>query len=711
MSMTNDRSDLYWAIEEPDKLVESLKDHWENHGKFLRGSVYYRRILRNLAYYHDMFFDKVGEAINMEIKMSGEEGNQILAGIGHFRSLLDHIFQFAAGDRRALTGRAVNTDVKSMQQARLGTGIIDYYQRERGLEEVLRTAAVHALVFAQGFVMHTWDPDTGDPAEQEKAGIIDQIPDPQMAPMDQMAPMGGGLPVDGNPVPMMAETLPQGPKFKGDVVLRNPTALDVAWNCSRPWKEKKWVIVRTYENRWDLAAMYPEKHDEILTYEEEKQSALSFYTGIPEYLDEDQVPVFHFFHERTPAVPTGRYCQWIPDNWLRDTELPYKRIPVSRISAGEWVGTGTGWTPAFSLQAPQEMHNGEISSIITNHAAYASQGLWAPPGSERITILTPKKGPRIYSSPVKPEPLPFLSPNPELHKMEDRIVQHMQLISGVSGATRGIPEAGVTAGNALALLDAKSVQANSPFVYSYQKLGEEVATAVLQMFQQFATMERSVVVLGIHNMPHLETFTNNNLEMVDRVVVESVNPMTKTLAGKDAKAKDLISIGAIKNVEQYNQVYETGNLDPMFEADRAQLNVVRQENEALMLGESIEVMDVDYHSLHIREHQGVLSTMAVRRDPKVAANTLAHIMDHVMRSINPGSQVLQAIMGYQDISMFAMGMGQPAMSPMGGPTTTSNPGAPPKVQDGTGGETAPANPAEPNPMAPKQVPVPNQPPA
>jgi hypothetical protein len=702
---TTKNADVYWATEEPDRLIQSLEDKWRDYNKYLKNSLYYRRVLRNLAYIHGQFFGKITDSIDLEVSRIGEEDNMIGYGVNHFRSLLDHIFQFAAGDRLALKCRAVNSDNEALHQARLGTSILDYYQREKGLEDKVRSAAWHSLIFAQGFIKHTWDPDIGKPTVQEppQASVMEM-----MAGGDQLNPglpgeMPGNMPPGGEvgfPPPV--------PTFEGDVSLDNPTILDLAWNIARPWTEKSWIIARSYKNRWDLLAKLPEKADDILKYEEDRAEKLAFYKGLPEPMDEDQIPVFEFFHRKTEAVPTGRYCQYIPGTWFYDTELPYEDIPISRISAGEWIGQGTGWTPAFSLQAPQEMLNGELSSIVTNHAAFASQGLWVPPGAERLKLVATKKGPRIYTSAAKPEPLQFLAPHPELHKMADKIVADMQLVVGVSGATRGIAEAGVTAGNALALLDAKSVQANSPFVYSYQHLGEDVGTAIVRMIRKFSKSPRTVVILGKANMPYQQYFTGKDLELVDKVVVESVNPLTKTLAGKDAKAKDLIAIGAVRNVEQYNQVYETGNLEPMFEAERSQLSVIREENEALLRGEPVAALDTDNHLLHCKEHPSVLCTKENRNNPQIVQNVLAHEMEHIKRSMQPGVQLIQQFMGYPTVQM-PMGMAPPGQAntqTMGSEPPVVTPNGPP---GGGSNEIKTPKQAIPPPQSPKQVPQPIEP--
>ena len=44
----------YWAVEEPEELIEHLEDRVKKYFKQLRNGVFWRRVLRNLAYYHGM---------------------------------------------------------------------------------------------------------------------------------------------------------------------------------------------------------------------------------------------------------------------------------------------------------------------------------------------------------------------------------------------------------------------------------------------------------------------------------------------------------------------------------------------------------------------------------------------------------------------------------------------------------------------------------
>jgi hypothetical protein len=439
----------------------------------------------------------------------------------------------------------------------------------------------------------------------------------------------------------------------------------MAWDFSRPWSKSQWAIVREPINKWDLVEKYSEHEEAILRAEDkdDKYVNVSIYKDSLEIVEEDIIYVYRFFHEKTEAVPTGRYCYYVADQWLDDVELPYRKKPISRITPGEWIGQGTGWTPAFSLQAPQEMLNGELSAIASNHAAFGTQDMWVPTGQEKLKVTRHKGGLRVISSGVKPEALSLLDTKPEMFKFVQDLITNMQLIVGVTGATRGIPEKGVTAGNALALLDAQSIQFNSSFVYSFNRFNEDVATSSIRTLQDFANTERVITILGKANMPYRYKFRGEDLKKVDRFVVESVNPLTKTLAGRDAKAKDLIQIGAIRTPEQYNQVFESGNLEPMFEAAMSQLSIIRDENEALLEGNPVHAAEIDHHVLHIKEHATIFGTIANRQDPNIAGNGLPHIMDHISKLMDPNIQLLQMTLGYQVPPGFMLSEGMMTPAP------------------------------------------------
>ena len=55
-------------------------------------------------------------------------------------------------NRPSMDARAINTDAKSLSQTYLANGILDYYMREKHLEDALKKAVEMAVVMGSGYV-------------------------------------------------------------------------------------------------------------------------------------------------------------------------------------------------------------------------------------------------------------------------------------------------------------------------------------------------------------------------------------------------------------------------------------------------------------------------------------------------------------------------------------------------------------------------------
>jgi hypothetical protein len=133
---------------------------------------------------------------------------------------------------------------------------------------------------------------------------------------------------------------------------------------------------------------------------------------------------------------------------------------------------------------------------------------------------------------------------------------------------------------------------------------------------------------------------------------------------------------------------ESGNVEPMLEAARAQLNIVREENEWFLddnrdMSMPPLAMAIDDHVLHQKEHASLLSTLQARNAP-FALLVLAHIQQHESALVNAQVQMKQVQLGY-DIPLPAM-TGAPGMPTMGG---MPQQGGPPQASEQDDGNEGP----------------------
>jgi len=326
------------------------------------------------------------------------------------------------------------------------------------------------------------------------------------------------------------------------------------------WDRKVYCIVRHYENKWDLVVQHPKQRDAILSAdkftdnEEDTNRPLQLENEV--YQETDHVEVFYFYHKKTEALPDGRFVKYVPGAVLIDSPIPYRDIPVYRVTPGELLLSPFGYTSAFDLQAPQEILNMEVSTIATNHKTFGIQNIWTETG-DNVSTQEIDGGLNLLQSAQPPQALQLTSTPQEIFINKDSTIQDMEYLSGVNSVARGQPEASLKSGTALALIDAKAVQFNSSLIHSYHSLIEDVGTAILDLLRDHATTERVFSIVGKYNRVNMHKFMGSDLEHVDRVIVESTNPAMNTFSGRIELADKLLNTGLLTTPEEYINVIQT----------------------------------------------------------------------------------------------------------------------------------------------------------
>src|SRR6478609_3710363 len=151
----------------------------------------------------------------------------------------------------------------------------------------------------------------------------------------------------------------------GDIEFMNLSPFDVLVDTNQDDNKKNdWVICRSFKNRFDLAAKYPEPEDEILALPTKGQ-ILKYTTFTYSYDDTDLIPVYEFFHKRTESMPEGRYMLYLDsDIVLLDSPMPYRDLPVYAIAPSYYLGTPYGYTPMFDLLPIQDAVNSIYTTIL-----------------------------------------------------------------------------------------------------------------------------------------------------------------------------------------------------------------------------------------------------------------------------------------------------------------------------------------------------------
>lgn len=626
----------YWASVPNNEIADNILERVDRYYEYLSLSGRIDLYRRSWAYY---FRPRLTGA---RINPVGEQGELTSLSVNHYRNLLTHLETMTTQQRAVFEPRATNSDVKSQSQVILATGLLDYYMREKKLERNIKQAVKDSLIFGEGFVRAEWDATGGDTYGK--------------------TPMGT-------------------PAYQGDIKYTNYIPLDVVRDFTKTSSgQDEWFILRDFQNKYTLAAKYPELEDKILNDSIDMLEIARTTTINALALEEsDNVAVYTLIHKPTPALPQGRYVTCLDNGTVMlDGPLPYKETHVYRIAPDEEAGTIFGFTVGYDLLSMQEGIDILYSTAITNQSTFGVQNILVPKGHDLSTAqMAGGLNVMEYDKNVgKPEALNLTSTPPEIFNFMQMLEKLMETISGVNSVARGNPEASLKSGAALALVQSMAIQFSMGLQISYAQLVEDLGTGTIHILQDFASVPRVAAIAGKSNRPLMKEFTGDDLDAINRVMVDMGNPMTRTTAGKVNLADQMMQHNLIDNPDQYIQVVTTGRLEPIIEGKQAELLLIKGENEKLADGVQVPVIITDQHSQHILEHKTVLASPEARQDPKILQATLAHIQEHI-NALKSGDPTLLALVHQQSIAP-----PQP-QGPQGSPAQAMN-ATPPVVQQAQG---------------------------
>jgi hypothetical protein len=667
----------YFATLDTNELLQQLEQKEKSFNNYIENTGLAGRWARSERLYFGKHQGETGVG-SYTIQDAGEDGEMSTVQVNKYRNLIKHNLSYTVTQKPAWDPRAKNSDLKSLQQARLAGNILDSYMTEKRMGRHMNTTAERALVSSKAFTYVTWDPSSGRPFSA-------QVVKGQ----------------DGQPI-MTDEGQPRMKTiYEGDIKVCSKGPFDVVYDpMLRDWNNARWIVVKEHENKWDLAARHPEKAEDIIKVSENDDFSLnsrhSKRNTFQENTDDDIITVRHFYHLRTDGVPSGRYTKYINSKIdLYDGPIQYRRLPLFRMAPGDEFDTAEGYTDAFDQMMLQEAINVFYSVAFSNLQAFAGQKLWLPEGCE-ISPSQLDDGMVILKGGVpgsEPKILNLSGIPRELVEVINLFSKTMVEGMGLNSVVTGDPDHGLKSGTALGRMQAMAIQYASNFQRSWAELQEDVGTFCIELLQDFATTKRMIAMAGKANKGAMQAFTKDDLMLIERVGVDLGNPLSRTAAGRIELADKLYEKGEI-NGKEYIQVLQTGSVDSFMEDKEVDPELVQKENELLRDGKPVKAMVGDAHLYHMEKHRAVLNdpqlrTLAAEGDPmaiQVIESATAHIMEH------------NDLYHTQDPVFSIIAKEPPAPQPMMPPPPPGMEGQPPPPMDG------PMPPPPGGPMAPPPPP-------
>lgn len=550
---------------------------------------------------------------------SGAQGELTDTFVNHYSNLITHMVNMVCQQKLSYEPQVTVNDSQAQDQIKLAKGILNLYtvRSDMDLDGILRTATEMQYVFDASYVSVMWNKDKG----RSIAADFDS---------HNGQPTGTDL-------------------KEGDVEFEVWTPFDVILDTSLPsFNKRKWLILRKWENKYDVAARYPNWHDRIVELTPgnslgDTQLCLTVDT------DSDIIPVYYGIHDKSPAVPEGRLVIYIDSEIiLADGKLRYREIPVYRMAGRDLYGTPFGYSRAFDLLPGQETIDRLCSAVLTNQLTFATQNILIPKGSSIAWEnlyggLNVIEWDASMGEAGKPSALQLTSSPQEVFTSIKDTITNMGTLAGVNEVVRGNPDLalkGQISGASLALMTTNSIQFNSDVNKAYVHLAEQVGTATIHCIQDFAfpdlgkdqngnprSLKRQGMSVSATQKFFKKEYSKPDLDKVDKIAIRYGNPLAQTTSGRMQIAETLMQNQMIGKKE-YLQVIETGSLEPAYEHEEAEMHLIQEENEALYRGEPVTALWADNHQLHIAEHLSLLANLDARRNDKIVNAVRQHVEQH-----------------------------------------------------------------------------------
>lgn len=542
------------------------------------------------------------DGFNRKIRITGVDGELVKININQLRSIIQSILSMTTSTRPAAIPKAINDDAQSLVQAALAEGLIDYFFKDKNIEEKTQSAAEAALVLGSGYVYLNWNPWKGDIESANQDPITGEFTDVKMT---------------------------------GDIDCFNPSIKEVYFDPAvKKWQENQWVIVyRTY-NKYELEKLFPEYAETIRNLKTKQNRDYMDTSERVFYFSQESdelIGIFEFYHKKTLLKPLGLKALILENGTcIHMEDYAEDVLPVFRLSPKDFINSQIGYATAFDLQGLQNAYDQIYSTMLTNINMFGLQSLQVPVGTE--LTRSDIGGPSMFEVPEGTDGVKAVDLLADLGPLINALnitEDQMETTSGQNSVSRGNIEASQRSGAALALVQSMAVQYNSSFQQNYGRLIEDTATHLFRLLKKNAKSKKTLSILGKDNSSKTIDFTGDMISAIDRVVVDLGNPLMKTVAGRKEIGLEMIQNGLIKTPEEYITLITTGQLKPLYKSVQSTLERIHKENDMFLDGVMPDINMLDDHRLHLQEHQVLLNNEAVRSNPEISQMVWDHMQEHL----------------------------------------------------------------------------------
>lgn len=548
-----------------------------------------------------------------ELQFVGSQAQYALFRVQLARRYIQQRKMMAQDQRPSFEGVATNNDVASLAQVNIATKAIEYMLTEAKLEQEASEALTSLCYFGGGGLMNSWDFEGGDYVDAQEPDL-DLQGNPVKLPAfdDQGNPVMAPDPQTGQLVQQTQTPMHTVQKRSGAPRIRKLYPWQIAYD---PYLEKDHpaLTVKIPVNKYELAAQFPEKYDEIVkcTIDEELGDDALFAWGGRRTLSSDTIVLRMYFHKNCTAVPGGRFAGYVAGVglWGVDEMVPCpldKGIPVKlMISPGaRYFGTGFGYPESSDLLSLQTVINEVISMCVTNIQKRGNANAYKR-DDVQIDPHSWSQGGGLHDLPPGAEPPQWDEP-PKMDSLSQFILEfaleQARLMLGSNSVTEGNPDANITSGSFAVLLVNVAQKYASDHQEAHDQALVETANDSLELARKNAKYGFWAQIAGIGEAPYVQLVANDQIGAIRRVKLVRRSPILSTFSGRAEVFDRTIALPKRDRADAMEMLLN-GDTSSFAERDQASKLRIRKENEMMLQGILPVVASWDDHMLEGPEHR------------------------------------------------------------------------------------------------------------
>jgi len=517
---------------------------------------------------------------------------------------------------------SMTDDMSDREGAKISQQFLDYFWRHENVNDEVKKMAHHGLIYGSGFLKAFWDVDAG-PA----------IPDPET----------------------------EEPIVLGDVNIKcvSPFEIFVDPEARSPYiRDLKWLIhayrigVDEFEIKYGLKASAESVEENGI----EKQYMNLVKSsgnvednpmhGNSEELEE-YVTIKEYYENPSPKHPQGRFILYTSEHLLFAGALPDGKIPISKFDDLFVPDRFWGMSTVEQLMPLQTEYNRTRSQILENRNLMSNPKWIAPRDAiQDLDAISAEPGEIVYYNAIQgiapPSPMSMPSPPPYVFAQEERILQDMMAVTGISDVSlRSAPPTGVESGRAMALLAEKDETRMAPTVQSWENSLAFIGKCTLQLVKYNYMDERAIRIIGADNTARLLYMKGSDLSAPEDIDVTIGQGLGFSRLARIELLLEMFDRGIMQDPNKLLSLLEFGDDKDLYEEQNMDKNNAAMEN--IQMTQGVQVPDptiIENHNVHLEVHRKFIKSEDFKMVPPAGQQLL---FDHYMKT----NQIVQQQMQQQ----------------------------------------------------------------